>query len=320
MALVVQKVGLNVDRPIVVVGEALMDCARSASGADLHETPGGSPMNVAIGLGRLGHPVVLAARVGSDLRGRAIVDHLAGSGVRLIDEAMGLTRTSTATAIVAEDGSATYEFDLVWDLTAEMVSIEKPLHVHTGSIGATLEPGASEVLDILARERRNGASISYDPNARPHIMGSPERALATVEAIIAVSDVVKASDEDIEWFYPGQSIDEVVGHWKSLGVLLVVITRGAGGATAWGHGAPVSLPTYARVVVDTIGAGDTVMSGLISALASASLLGAEGREALAALSGERLESILDFALRAAAITVARAGANPPTLSDMNAGR
>lgn len=302
---------------IVVMGEALMDCAVNAAGETISETPGGSPMNVAIGLGRLGHSVLLAARVGDDERGAAIVDHIRHSHVDLIPEAEGLATTSTATAHLAADGSASYEFDLEWDLTASMVEVPDPLHVHAGSIGATLKPGAEAVVEVLRRDRDSGATISYDPNARPHIMGSRHDVIDQVEAIIALSDVVKASDEDVEWLYPARDLEDIVQHWKSLGALLVIITRGAEGATAWGAGDSVTLQTKARTVVDTIGAGDTVMAGVIGALAEASLLGAKGREQLAALSGEDLEDIIDFALRAAAITVSRVGANPPTRAEMN---
>lgn len=306
-----------VAQTILVVGEALMDCARSATGGQVSETPGGSPMNVAIGLGRLGHSVLLAARVGSDERGSRIVGHIVESDVQLIPDATGLAVTSTATAHLAADGSARYEFDLAWDLTPDMVEPGNYVHVHTGSIGATLLPGADAVLEILRREAAAGASISYDPNARPHIMGSTAAVLEQVEAIIGLSDIVKASDEDVEWLYPGRSLEAVVSDWKSRGVALVVITRGAAGATAWGAGEPVTLPSLALSVSDTIGAGDSVMSGLISALASSSRLGAARRDTLVALTGDELIGVLEFALAAAAITVSRVGANPPWRADMD---
>lgn len=302
---------------IVVVGEALMDCARSVSGGAVSEIPGGSPMNVAIGLGRLGYRVVLAARVGSDDFGARMVEHIRASHVDLIPAATGLGKTSRATALLAADGSASYEFDLEWDLTPDMVEPGEYLHVHTGSIGATLAPGADAVREILERERRAGATISYDPNARPRIMGEADDVRQQMEALIALSDIVKASDEDIEWLYPDWSTDDVVAHWKDLGVVLVVITTGTSGATAWGAGAPVSLPTRAHTVVDTIGAGDTVMSGLISALADSGRLGSAGRQKLAELTGDELADVLNFALAAAAITVSRAGANPPTRAEMD---
>jgi fructokinase len=301
---------------VVVIGEALMDCVVGSSGKPLHEVPGGSPMNVAIGLGRLGHSAVLAARVGSDSRGEIIASHVKASGVALIEASSGLDYTSTATAHLADDGSASYEFDLVWDLEPSMVPEAPYLHVHAGSIACTLQPGASAVREIVQRSRAAGASISYDPNVRPHIMGSAEEVLPQIEALIALSDLVKASDEDAAWLYPGLSLDEVAGRWQELGATLVVITQGAEGATTWSANRTLSLPTHATTVVDTIGAGDTVMAGLIAALAARSLLGASGAKRWENLSENDLAEVVTFALRAAAITVSRAGADLPTLADM----
>jgi len=301
---------------VVVIGEALMDCVVGSSGKPLHEVPGGSPMNVAVGLGRLGHSAVLAARVGSDSRGEVIASHVKASGVALIEASSGLDYTSTATAHLAEDGSASYEFDLVWDLEPSMVPEAPYLHVHAGSIACTLQPGASAVREIVQRSRAAGASISYDPNVRPHIMGSAREVLPQIEALIALSDLVKASDEDAAWLYPGLSLDEVAGRWQELGATLVVITQGAEGATAWSAGRALSFPTHATTVVDTIGAGDTVMAGLIAALATRSLLGATGAKGWENLSENDLAEVVTFALRAAAITVSRAGADLPTLADM----
>lgn len=301
---------------VVVIGEALMDCVVGPSGDPLHEVPGGSPMNVAIGLGRLGHSALLAARVGSDSRGRAISAHVKGSDVSLIAESAGLQYTSTATAHLAEDGSASYEFDLVWDLQPSMVPEAPYLHVHAGSIACTLQPGANAVLEIVKRSRAAGASISYDPNVRPHIMGSASDAVSQIEAMIALSDLVKASDEDAAWLYPELSLDEVAARWQGLGAALVVITRGAEGATVWSADRTLSFPTHAKTVVDTIGAGDTVMAGLIGALATRSLLGSAGAQSWTTLSENDLAEVVTFALRAAAITVSRAGADLPTLAEL----
>lgn len=293
-----------------------MDCVVGPFGEPHHEVPGGSPMNVAIGLGRLGHSALLAARVGSDSRGQSITSHVMGSGVALIEESSGLSRTSTATAHLSEDGSAHYEFDLVWDLDPSMVPPTDYLHVHAGSIACTLEPGASAVREIVERSRARGASISYDPNVRPNIMGSASDVLSQIETMIGLSHLVKASDEDVAWLYPGTPLEDVAARWRDLGAVLVVITRGAEGATAWSAESTLSLPTFATTVVDTIGAGDTVMAGLIGALASRSLLGVSGATRWSALSEGDLGDIVSFALRAAAITVSRTGADLPTLADM----
>jgi fructokinase len=302
---------------IAVLGEALTDCVKRVDDPSVLEVPGGSPMNVAIGLGRLGHDVLLAARWGSDERGQALSSHVSSSGVTVIDDASGLEKTSTATAVLSADGSADYVFDLVWDVTPEMVPTNNYVHVHTGSIGATLQPGAQAVWEIVNRERLFGASVSYDPNARPQIMGGRDLVLDQVEAMIAISDVVKASDEDVEWLYPALEVSEVVSLWQALGAALVVITVGKDGVCGYSGDRVVSLPTRATTVVDTIGAGDSLMSGLISALAARSLVGAQNREALAELEEEDLRDILEFSLKTAAITVSRAGADPPWLAELD---
>ena len=301
---------------IAVLGEALTDCVKPFDSTEVVEVPGGSPMNVAIGLGRLGHDVVLGARWGSDDRGHAIAEHVGSSQVAVIEAASGLEKTSTATAVIQEDGSAEYVFDLAWDLTSDMVPSGGYSHVHAGSIGATLEPGAGAVWAVADRERQAGASVSYDPNARPQIMGSARDALPRVEAMIDISDVVKASDEDLEWFYPGVPIADVVANWHARGVSLVVITQGKDGLLGFSHTESVNLPTRATTVVDTIGAGDSVMSGLIFALEERSLLGRANSSKLAHLDGPDLTDILGFALECAAVTVSRAGANPPWLTDL----
>jgi fructokinase len=168
----------------------------------------------------------------------------------------------------------------------------------------------------VERSRAAGASISYDPNVRPHIMGSAEQVLPQIQALIGLSHLVKASDEDAAWLYPGLSLDEVARRWQELGAALVVITRGAEGATAWRASTTLTFPSHPTTVVDTIGAGDTVMAGLISALGTRSLLGGAGAKRWATLSENDLAEVVTFALRAAAITVARAGADLPTPADM----
>jgi len=301
---------------ILVIGEALTDCVYDHTGALVTEVPGGSPMNVAIGVGRLGHEVLLAARYGSDARGLEIASHLERSHVRVIPDAAGLPRTPSATARLAEDGSATYEFDLAWDVTSDMVPHRDYLHVHTGSIGATLAPGATAVVEIVTRAKDRGASISYDPNARPQIMGAPAGVKDQMEALIALSDVVKASDEDIEWLYPQLTLEQVLDYWQSLGAGLVIVTLGAEGVVARSEVASVRLPTHATRVVDTIGAGDSFMAGLLSALADRGLLGAGTDSERRSLTEEQLGAVVSFALSCAAVTVSRAGANPPTRSDV----
>jgi len=306
----------------LVLGEALTDAV--VRDGQTVSTPGGSPMNVAVGLGRLGHDVVLGARWGDDQPGASLLAHVTESGVHAIAHAGEAPRTSRAEATVGQDGAAHYDFDLLWDLTPEMVPPGNYHHVHAGSIGATLEPGASAVVEIMTRERRSGASVSYDPNIRPAIMGTPATVLGRIEELIARSDIVKASDDDIVWLYPGVTRDEVIVHWQSLGPSLVIITQGGAGVTAATGRHRIVLAAAATTIVDTIGAGDSFMSGLLSALAERHALGSGADSgagkgagngagtALAQMSKKDLSEVIGFALECAAITVSRAGANPPT--------
>ena len=203
------NVGVSEVRTLVL-GEALIDVVRSPDGA-VAEHPGGSPANVALGLARLGHPVSLRTSIGSDDRGALIAAHLEPEGVELAAGSRTDGPTSVAEAIIDATGAATYRFELGWEV-ASPVSVDGATHLHTGSIAATLEPGATAVLDAVERAR-TGATVSYDPNARPSLMGQPQDVRAKIEQIIGLSDVVKASDEDVHWLYDGAAIPEVMRLW-----------------------------------------------------------------------------------------------------------
>jgi fructokinase len=299
----------------LVVGEALVDVMHAADGS-VAAHPGGSPANVALGLGRLGRDVALLCWLGDDDNGRAVASHLEASGVKLADGSWGAAHTSVATATLDASGAARYEFDLTWDLPADASADDEPLVVHTGSIAAVLEPGAGAVLALVEAARAT-ATITYDPNARPALMGEPAAARGHVERVIALADVVKVSDEDIAWL-TGKTPEEIVQGWLELGPSLVVVTRGGDGASAWTReGERIDVPAPAVAVVDTVGAGDSFMGGLIDGLWEAGLLGAERREELAKAPRDVLERILARCARIAAITVSRAGANPPWSSELD---
>jgi fructokinase len=300
---------------VLVVGEALVDVVRRADGS-VEEHPGGSPANVALGLARLGRTTHLLTHLGDDARGGLVQAHLQRSGVHLVPGSVQPGPTSTAQAAIDADGSATYDFELAWspprtDLPPDLVA------VHTGSIAATLQPGAATVQRILSGHHGR-ATTSYDPNLRPRIMGSPELVRAQVEALVAVSDVVKVSDEDLAWLAPGTPPEELLATWLRLGPALVVMTRGGDGAVALTADGRVSVPGVAVEVADTVGAGDSFSSALLDALWSQGLLGAEARPALRTIAADRLEAALRHAVRAAGVTVSRPGADPPTRADLDA--
>ena len=299
----------------VVVGEALVDVVRAADGRTT-EHAGGSPMNVAYGLGRLGHDVSLLTRMGDDEHGRLLREHLAAAGVALLPGAVDAGRTAVARAEIDAEGKATYDFDLEWSVPD--VALPDGLDVlHTGSIGAAVAPGADAALTLLSAARGR-TTTSYDPNVRPAFFDSPTQALARVLEFVAVADVVKASDEDIAWLLPGADVTEVARDWQSRGPALVVVTRGGAGAVAVGASGSLAVAAPRIEVVDTVGAGDAFMSGLLHALAVHDLLGRDALPALRRLDLGTLEALVATAVRSASITVQRAGANPPDRRELDA--
>lgn len=302
-------------RPLLVVGEALVDIVHAPDGTRT-EHAGGSPANVAVGLARLDHPAALLTHLADDPPGALLTAHLAGAGVALRTGSTSAARTPTATARVAPDRTVTYDFDLAWDPPAP--DLTGVTHLHTGSIAGTLEPGASRVRET-AREARATATISYDPNLRPSIMGDPHGIRSRVEELVGLADVVKASDEDLEWLYAGAPVADVAHLWGRLGPPVVVVTRGPEGALVLLEGAdePVVLPAAPAQVVDTVGAGDSFMSGLLSGLLDAGLLGGPpARARLRAAPAADILPAVQRALDCARWTVERAGAAAPTRSDL----
>jgi fructokinase len=306
---------------LTVIGEGLVDVVQRSSGIEAHV--GGSPLNVAVGLARLGHPVQFVGRYGRDAYGESVAAHLRASSVMLPQAPDGLP-TSVATALLDDDGAATYTFDLAWELPglAERLPfmLQGTTLLHTGSIATMLAPGAAEVL--AAVEHAHPAStISFDPNCRPSIITDAEYARRQAEKFVTLSDIVKASDEDLAWLYPGVDPLESARRWLKLGgaegPAVVVVTRGAAGP--WGITAAGETEFAApRVeVADTVGAGDSFMAALLSGVVDRGLDAAQNRADLRALPAEGLTALLAHASRAAAVTVSRAGANPPTRAELN---
>ena len=303
---------------ILAIGEALIDVVITHEQPDFPvEIPGGSPANVALTLGRLDRPVALATWIGLDERGRLIDFHMYDSCVHVTGASRGASHTSTALARLDESGAASYTFDLEWAPTPPITVPPTAQIIEAGSISAIIEPGASAVLDALTRGREH-ALVCFDPNARPSIMGEPSAALASLERFIALADVVKVSDEDIKWLTGGASIDEVVDRWLGMGPSLVVVTRGKHGSLAVTSSGLRFTKTPSDVkVVDTVGAGDSFMGGMIDAMWGMGLRGADAREALRSLPEEQVRAIIDRASAVSDVTVSRKGANPPWAHELS---
>ncbi|GAA4406892.1 carbohydrate kinase [Fodinibacter luteus] len=302
--------------PVVVVGELLVDIVHTPDGQTA-EHVGGSPANVALGLARLGHDTWFATLVGTDERGIRCREHVEDGGVRLLPGSTSPSHpTSTAAATIDANGAATYVFDLHWNLPRVQLPAGTT-HLHVGSIGTTLRPGDAEVTDAVRRARAAG-TVSYDPNMRPTIMGSPDAVRPRVEELVALSDVVKCSEDDIEWLYPGDDPSRVMARWAELGAALTVVTLGPRGVV-WraGSGEEDSEPARDTAVVDTVGAGDSFMAGLVSGLLDEGLLGStDARERLHSAGSADVRPAIDRALATSGVTVGRAGAYAPTREEI----
>ncbi|POG45716.1 carbohydrate kinase [Streptomyces sp. ZL-24] len=297
---------------LLVVGECVADIVRLPDEEDrVH--PGGSPANVAYGLARLGHRATLLTQLGPDANGRLIRDHLTSAGVTVRTDGAP-ARTPSAAVTLDAAGQASYAFDVSWTLAPVAVD-PAPGHVHTGSIGAVVGPGADTVLEIV-RAARATATVSYDPNVRPALMGERAEAVRRVEECVGLSDLVKASDEDLAWLYPGEEPEKVAARWLEHGPAAVLVTRGGDGALAVLPGGPFTVAAARAEVVDTVGAGDAFMSGTLHALAAHGLLGAGARERLRTVDRATLTDVLRHAVASAAVTVSRAGANPPDAAEL----
>ena len=293
----------------LAIGESLIDVVPTADGpAEQHV--GGSPLNVAVGLARLDRPVRFATRYGDDERGRLIADHLTASGVDIVAGSDGAGRTSTATVSFDGAGSAHYTFDLEWQ-APPLPADAAPLVVHTGSIGATVQPGAGQVLGHL-RDLAGRSTVTFDPNIRPAVIGARQDVVTLVEQFLLLSDVVKASDEDLAWLYPEETPHRIARAWLRYGPSIVVVTSGADGAllVCRDEQLVVPAPRLTIPLADTIGAGDAFMAGLIDGLWSLGVLGGDRRAHLAAISREQLGAVAAHATKAAGVDLARPGADP----------
>jgi fructokinase len=299
---------------VLVMGEALVDIVTANDATQ--ETPGGSPMNVAFGLARLGASTMLATSLADDERGRMIATHLGTAGVLLSPHSITTEKTSSASVRLGPEGDAEYDFDLRWVLDETVDSLPVASIVHTGSIGAFLEPGADAVLKILGG-RRDSSLIGFDPNIRADLLGDPAGVRERFVTLAGTTDVLKLSIEDAAWLYPGVALDELLDILVALGPSIVVVTLGSDGAALATPADRVTVPGRAVTVVDTIGAGDSFMSALLWRVLL--LVREEDVAALRtgeALSAEVLRAIGEFAIACSAITVTRAGADPPTADEV----
>jgi len=309
---------------VAVAGEVITDLVPAGEDGLFRAAPGGSPANVAVGLARLEVPVRMLARLSTDVMGRRLRSHLETNGVDLSHSVVATEPSSLAIVALAPDGSADYDFRVDgtadWQWTDDELRGALPgVHaLHVGSLALTTPPGGA-VLRRLAARARSSATVTFDPNVRRLLMGSPHDVMAVVDEMLPVADVLKASVEDVEWLAPGRAPEDVAAEWMSRGPVLVVLTRGGDGALAAGRSSgAVERPGMPVDVVDTVGAGDSFMGALLAGLRRRGLLGSAARDALGALDAGTVADLLDEAVAVSAMTCSRRGADPPTAAEMRA--
>jgi fructokinase len=303
---------------ILISGEALVDLIPDPDRDGRYDAVrGGSPYNVAIGLGRLGAPTAFVSRISADANGEAQAAALANEGVDLSLVVRDSKPTPLAFVMrgTAQTGSRysfyldATAFDGRWPFPA--VWPEGARHLHVGSISA-VDPRHGESVVAAIGRARELATTSYDPNIRPLVTPDRDSVVALVERQVALASIVKASEEDLEWLYPGRETEDALGQWARLGPSFCVATLGSRGAVAFLGGLRTSVAAPKVEVVDTVGAGDSFMSSLLAAMDRDRALGAGAPTP----SLDRLEAWLAFAAAASAITCMRKGSDPPTRAEV----
>lgn len=300
---------------ILCCGEALIDMLpRESTRGERAFAPyaGGAIFNTAIALGRLGIPTGFFTGLSDDMMGDILRDTLTSSGVDFRFCATS-SRPTTIAFVKLVDGHASYAF-YDENTAGRMISAnDLPVlgpdceALHFGAISLIPEPCGSTYEALMAREHQ-ARVISLDPNIRPGFIKDKAAHMARINRMAAMSDILKFSDEDLEWFGLSGSHDDLARHWLEMGAKLVVITRGADGATGYTGRFKVSVPSQRVEVVDTVGAGDTFDAGILASLKRQGLL---TKAKVANLDEAAVRSALELGARAAAVTVSRAGANPP---------
>jgi fructokinase len=306
---------------LLACGDALIDFlpVKSVDGRDAAvPVVGGSCLNIAVGMARLGAPAGFVGGISSDLFGRMIADHALASKVDL-RYAIRSDHETTLAFIRTVAGEPQYAFydettaSRSWMYRRGSIAFDAIEAIHVGSTTLTHDSGAAEAL-AMVEDARGSVTISFDPNCRPNLVSDKRRYVDQMNAFAAIASIVRMSDVDFEYLYGGS---EYAGRAQSLvdaGASLVVITRGIKGAQAW-HKQAGAVEVEAPIVdvVDTIGAGDSFQAALLFALRA---IGRIGPASLAQTNSEELGRVLSFAAHCAAFTCSRAGADPPRASEV----
>ena len=297
-----------------VCGEALIDLIPVRPGSDQRQAiPGGGPANTAHALARLDIPTEFIGGLSDDQYGQRMRAEFIAGRVGLTFTPEHQLPTCLAIVSIDVDGGATYEFKIdgtaTFAFTTENLpdpKVIQPDAIYIGTLATIIEPGASILKDWII-QAQDYAPIIYDPNIRSSVISDRSRYQEVVKEWVALSNVVKASEDDLAWLYPETDPLEIARSWVTQGVQVVVITKGENGIVGVTENQEVSIPGVKVEVIDSVGAGDTVGAVLVEALVEFGL---------EKLTRELLSHTLHRAALAAAITCSRAGANPPTKAEL----
>jgi len=305
---------------ILVCGDCLIDFVpvRAGDGREAYvPAVGGSCLNIATAIGRLGAPAGFVSGISNDMFGEMLIEHMRASGV----DTSRVTRSGRETTLAFvryigtqarylfyDEGSAAR----MWTFDPDNVSLAGVALLHIGSTTLINEPSAGETRKLVEAARAS-AAIAIDPNCRPSMIADPPAYRRRIESLIALADIVRASTEDLEYLRPGTALDRAAADWLAGGAALVLITDGAAGATAYTRAGKVHRPAHPVRVVDTIGAGDTFHAAFLVRLFEDK---AVARDRLRSLDEARIGAALEFSAAAAAITCSRPGADPPWRREM----
>ena len=295
-----------------MVGEVLIDLL--PDGDKQKAVVGGGPANTAVALSKLGIKAQFINGISTDPYGKDCRQYLENAGVLLDYVNYSSKPTCTATVTLDKEGSASYQF-LIDDTSTFDYQLDQlpdthklaPALLHIGTLVCAIEPCATTLHQWVSSFKQS-VPIVYDPNIRPSVIADRALYLKQVLRWVSLSSVVKLSLDDLNWLYPGKAVDDVAKEFLGMGVKIVVVTLADAGIVAITKDEKVEVVAVKTKVVDTVGAGDTVGAILVEAII---------KHGLEKLRAQLLTDTLNRAAEAAAITISRAGANPPTQAELD---
>jgi len=305
---------------IVCCGEALIDMLpehlKDGRGAFV-PVPGGAAYNTAVALGRLGEDSGVFSGLSTDMFGQQLIRHLEDSGVST-SLCVRSPNPTTLAFVYLTDGHAQYTFldeNTAGRMLGSSAIVDLPTTIHAlhfGGISLIQEPCGSTFEELMKRNQERKV-ISFDPNIRPGFVVDEPAYRERIRRMIAMSDIIKVSEEDLDWMEPGEQFEHIAHNWIAAGASIVTLTMGGDGARSITKVEDVTVTSKQVQVVDTVGAGDTFNAGFLASLRLSGILSKEG---LPSIDHQILRGALEYGTRAAAHTVSQAGANPPRKDQM----